>query len=217
MHEDPHAGQPIAVLGKPLGESHAVMIMVHGRNAGPTAIMSLCPVLDREDFTYLAPAAADGTWYPHSFMAERATNEPFLSSALDFLGRIVDDLIARGIRRDHILLLGFSQGACLTAEFAYRNAARYGGIIVFSGGLIGPAGTTWDSQADFTGTRVFLGCSDSDAHIPRNRVAETAAVFTRMNAAVTEKIYRGMGHAVNPDEIRHAQLLMDAVLAERTP
>ena len=191
------------------------MIMVHGRNAAPSSILDLVPRFDRPAWTYLAPAAANHTWYPYSFMAETARNEPALSSALAALERLVEDVAARGIRREHLVLLGFSQGACLTAEFAVRHASRasgrYGGIVVFSGGLIGPPGTTWDHPGSFDGAPVFLGCSDVDAHVPKARVDESAAVFARMGADVTARIYAGMGHLVNDDEIAFAQRVMDRV------
>lgn len=213
----PHAEQPVATAGKPLGESHAAMIMVHGRNAAPGNILDLCPVLDRPEFSYLAPAAAGNTWYPYSFMAERESNEPGLSSGLEVLRRLVHRVLDAGIRREHLVLLGFSQGACLTAEFAVRNAARYGGVIAYSGGLIGPPGTTWEYPGRFDGTPVFLGSSDVDPHIPLSRVDESAAVFGGMGAAVTRRIYPGMGHLVNDDEIAFTRELMDRILAERPP
>src|SRR5438128_4374244 len=147
--DDLHRGQPVATAGMPLGESRAVMIMVHGRNAAPRNILDLAQRLDRPAWTYLAPAAARNTWYPHSFMAEISTNEPALSSALGVIERLVGDVKARGIRQDQIVLLGFSQGACLTAECAVRHAGRYGSIIIYSGGLIGAPGTTWRHPAAF--------------------------------------------------------------------
>lgn len=210
----PHEGQPVATTGARLGESHAVMIMVHGRNAGPHNILDVARALDRPRFTFLAPAAADNTWYPLSFMADMSRNEPGLSSGLAVLRALVDDVVSRGIRREHIVLLGFSQGACLTAEFAVRNADRYGGVVVYSGGLIGPSGTTWDNPGSFDGTPVFLGCSDIDSHVPKHRVDESAAVFARMGAAVTKRIYPGMGHLVNDDEIAFTRDLMDVILAD---
>ena len=146
-------------------------------------------------------------------MSEISTNEPALSSALRVLERLIDEVKARGIRQDQIVLLGFSQGACLTAEFAVRNAGRYGGIIVYSGGLIGAPGTTWIHPAAFDGTPVFLGCSDTDAHVPKARIEESDDVFSRMGARVTTRIYPAMGHVINDDEIRAAQTLMDRVLA----
>lgn len=210
---DPHAGQPIERLGPPPGPGGAVVIMVHGRNATARSILELAPVLDRPGFTYLAPQAAGNTWYPWSFMAETERNEPYLSSALRLLERLVSDVLEAGTPRERIVLLGFSQGACLTGEFAVRNAGRYGGVVLYSGGLIGPPGTTWDLPGSFDSTPVFLGCSDIDPHIPLERLNESAAVFERMGAAVEKRIYPRMGHTVNPDEIRATQRLLDAVLA----
>jgi predicted esterase len=210
---DVHRGQPIAAAGAPLGGSRAVMIMVHGRNAAPKNILDLVPRLDRPSWTFLAPAAANNTWYPYSFMAETVMNEPALSSALHALERLVADVQALGIRREQIMLLGFSQGACLTAECAVRGPARYGGIMICSGGLIGAPGTTWGYPGSFDGTPVFLGCSDADAHVPKTRVDESAEVFARMGAQVTKRMYPGMGHLVNEDEIVFTQSVMDRVLA----
>jgi predicted esterase len=210
MSLDPHAGQPVVEAGKPLGRAPAAAILVHGRNAGPPNILDLLPRLDRPGLTYLAPAAADRTWYPHSFMADVESNEPGLSSGLLVLAALVARAEAAGIPRSRVVLMGFSQGACLTAEFAIRHAARFGGVVLFSGGAIGPPGTTWDYPGRFDGTPVFLGCSDRDSHVPEIRVAETAELFRRMGADVTKRIYPGMGHLVNDDEIRVAQRILDA-------
>jgi predicted esterase len=209
---DPHGGQPVGQWGAPLGESPAVMIMVHGRNAAPRNILDVARVLDRPAFTHLAPGAAGNTWYPYSFMADTAQNEPGLTSGLTTLKELVDRVVDRGIRRRNVMLLGFSQGACLTVEFAVRNATRYGGVVAYSGGLIGPPGTTWEYDGSFEDTPVFLGCSDVDSHVPLERVEESAAVFERMGAAVEKRIYPKMGHLVNEDEIRFVQKLMDDVL-----
>ena len=185
--------------------------MVHGRGAGPANILDLVPRLGRPGFTYLAPTAAGRTWYPNSFMADTATNEPWLSSALRALDRVVSEAIARGVATERIVLLGFSQGACLMSEYAAGHAARYGGVVIFSGGLIGPPGTAWNYGGSFDGTPVFLGCSDPDAHVPRARVEESAAVFTRMGASVDMRVYPGMGHLVNDDEVSAARELLDSV------
>lgn len=209
----PHEGQPLVSAGEPLGQGKVVLIMVHGRGAAPANILDLVPRLNRAGLTYLAPAAAGKTWYPYSFMAERQTNEPGLSSGLEVLGRVVDEVLAAGVSSDRIVLLGFSQGACLTSEFAVRNARRYGGIIAYTGGLIGPPGTIWEYPGSFDDTPVFLGCSDVDAHIPKERVEETAAVFARMGATVSKRLYTGMGHLVNDDEIAFAQRLLDGLTA----
>ena len=209
---EPHGGQSVITAGVALEESHAAVIMVHGRGAGPHNILDLVPRLNRPAFSYLAPAAAGSTWYPFSFMADTAKNEPGLSSALQVLDDLVKSVIARGVPADRLVLLGFSQGACLTAEFAARHATRYGGVIIFSGGLIGAPGTTWNHPGSFAGTPVFLGDSDVDAHVPKDRVDESAVVFARMGAAVDKRIYPGMGHLVCDNEIAAAQGILDRVL-----
>ena len=196
-----------------------LVVMLHGRGAGPENILELVPHLDRPQFQYVAPAAPNRTWYPYSFMAEIEKNEPHLSTALATIGAAVEDAERSGVPRNRIVLLGFSQGACLSTEFMIRNAARFGGLIAFSGGAIGPPGTTWDKWAaqsaehrNFAGTPMFFGCSDVDAHIPETRVRESAAVCERMGAKVMTKIYPGMGHLVSDDEIVHAQMVLDEVL-----
>ena len=186
--------------------------MLHGRGAGPENILELVPHLDRPEFEYVAPAAPNRTWYPYSFMAEIEKNEPHLSNALAAVGGAVAAAEKRGVPRDRIVLLGFSQGACLATEFMIRNASRFGGLIAFSGGAIGPPGTTWQASGKFDGTPMFFGCSDVDAHVPEIRVRESAAACERMGAKVTTKIYPGMGHLVNDDEISHAKMLLDEVL-----
>ena len=186
--------------------------MVHGRGAGPENVLDLVPALGHAGATYLAPAAANRTWYPFSFMADIAKNEPSLSSALSVLAALVSDVEGAGIARDHIVMLGFSQGACLTTEFAIRNASRFGGIVAFSGGAIGPPGTAWNHPGRFDGTPVFFGCSDVDAHVPADRVRESADVCARMGADVTTRIYPGMGHLVNDDEIAWARALLDSLI-----
>lgn len=185
--------------------------MIHGRNAGPENILSLVPALGQDDLTYLAPAAAGRTWYPLAFLAPTNENEPHLSAALATIAQLLADVAGRGIGPERVALLGFSQGACLAAEFAVRHAKRYGAVIVFTGGVIGPPGTTWTQPGAFDGTPVFLGSSDVDAHVPLWRVEETAAVFARMGADVETRIYPQMGHLVNEDEIGHARQLLNAI------
>lgn len=210
---EPHGGQPVAEAGAPLGQGRAVVILAHGRNAGPENILDLVPRLARPALTYLAPAAAGRTWYPFSFLAPIADNEPGLSSALAVLASLVTRAEAAGVPRSRIVLAGFSQGACLTAEFACRDASRFGGVVVFSGGLIGPPGTTWPDAGSLDGTPVFLGCSDRDSHVPEARVRESADVFTRRGAVVDLRIYPAMGHLVNEDEIAAAQAILDGASA----
>jgi predicted esterase len=206
---DPHADQPVTVAGAPLSESRRAVVMIHGRNASPRNILDLASRLDRPRFTFVAPAAAQHTWYPFSFLEPVPKNEPYLTSAINRLKRVVDDLADADVPDNRIVLLGFSQGACLAAEFVYRHARQLGGLVLFSGGLIGPPGTTWRTDRSLAGTPVFLGCSDVDAHVPKWRVDETARVFEHMHADVTERIYPGMGHVVCDDEIEFAQTLLD--------
>jgi predicted esterase len=189
----------------------ALVVMLHGRNAGPENILDLVPRLARPHFDYVAPAAPGRTWYPYSFMAEFEKNEPFLSNALLQVRTVVEDAERSGVARNRIVLLGFSQGACLATEFMIRHASRFGGLIAFSGGAIGPPGTAWNYPGDFAGTPMFFGCSDVDAHVPEERVRESAAVCEKMSAQVTLRIYRGMGHLINDDEIAHAQRLLDGI------
>jgi predicted esterase len=211
---DPHAGQPVLVQGPGLAASRAAMILLHGRNAGPENILELARAFPHPAFTFLAPAAAGRTWYPLSFLSELSRNEPGLSSGL----RVIDGLLAQaeaaGVPRQRVMVLGFSQGACLSSEFVVRHPGRYGGLIALSGGLIGPPGTRWDGPGDLGGTPVFLGCSDTDPHVPRDRVEESAAVFARRGAGVTCRIYPGLGHEVNQDELQFVRDLMREVAGE---
>lgn len=206
----PHGEEPVVEQGEPLGKA-PVLIMVHGRGAAPPNILELVPRLGRQGWTYLAPTAAGRTWYPYSFMADQAQNEPGLSSGLDVLTRLLDRVMKAGVPSSRIVLLGFSQGACLTAEFAARNPHRYGGVLVFSGGLIGAPGSIQQHPGSFGGTPIFLGCSDVDSHVPRTRVEESAEIFTKMGATTTCRIYPGMGHLVSDDEILFAQGVMAEV------
>jgi predicted esterase len=207
----PHAGGPVGVEGAPLGKGRGAVIMVHGRGAGARNILDLAHALDRPEFTWIAPEATGNTWYPNSFMAPQEANQPGLSSGLAVIRTLLDRVEAAGVPRDTVVLLGFSQGACLASEFAYRNPGRYGGVVVYSGGLIGPPGTGWETEGSFAETPVFLGCSDVDPHVPLERVDDSARVFGAMGAKVTKRIYPGMGHLVNDDELQLTRDILDAL------
>ena len=199
--DDPHRGRPVLAGGPPLDRAPAAVVMIHGRGATAASILSLAEEFGRPDLAYLAPQAAGNTWYPHSFLAPIPSNEPSLSSALAAIGAVLDRIAAAGLPAERVVVLGFSQGACLALEFAARNARRYGGLVGLSGGLIGPDGTPRDYPGSLAGTPVFLGCSDVDAHIPVARVHESADILRRLGGEVTARIYPGMGHTVNQDEI----------------
>lgn len=213
MPRDPHRDQPILVWGPPRAEAAGAMLLVHGRGGSRGDMQALARDLDRPRFACLAPAAAGRTWYPYSFLEPIKRNEPHLSSALRLLDVALAKAVAGGVPSARIVVIGFSQGACLALEFAARNARRYGAVIGFTGGLIGPDGTPRDYGGTFDGTPVFLGSSDVDPHVPKRRVDETAAAFRRLGANVTERIYPGLGHTINADEIAAARSLLDGVLA----
>jgi len=203
-----HQNSPLHTSGTPLDQASAALILLHGRGASAQEILFLGELLDLPGFAVLAPQATGNTWYPQRFMTPIAGNQPWLDSAL----RLVADLIAyiqnAGIPKERVVLGGFSQGACLASEFVVRNARRYGGLLAFSGGLIGPPGTEWSYPGSLEGTPAFLGCSDRDPHIPLERVHETAGVLARYGADVSTKIYPNLAHTVHPDEIERARELL---------
>lgn len=217
MARDPHRDQPILRSGAPLDEAAGIMIMVHGRGGSPRDMLALSLELDRPQLSCLAPTAAGGSWYPYSFLEPLERNAGPLNSALRLLQAALDKATAAGFPAERVVLLGFSQGACLALEFAARNARRFGGIVGLSGGLIGPEGTPRDYPGAFDGTPVFLGCGDSDPHVPKRRVDESASVLERMGCVVTKRIYQGMGHTLNADELAAVRDLLDHFLAGKGP
>src|SRR6266568_5352836 len=192
----PHQGQPVLESGESLDRARAAMILTHGRGASATDIMTIAAEVMFPGVAYLAPQAAGSTWYPNPFTAPLEANEPYLSSALEVLSALLGRVM-KTIPADRVVLLGFSQGACLTLEFAARNARKYGGVVGMSGGLIGPDGTPRDYPGNFEQTSLFIGCSDIDPHIPKKRVEESAEVLRRLGGDVTARLYPRMGHMVN--------------------
>jgi len=191
----------VLVKGKKLGEAERVLVMLHGRGANAEDILSLANYLNISEYTLLAPQATGNSWYPNSFLAPPHMNEPWLSSAIDILDDITDDINENGIDDKNIFYLGFSQGACLTLEYVTRNAKKYGGVVAFTGGLIGDKIYEQNYSGDFESTPVFIGTSDPDPHVPVQRVIDSTRILKTMNALVTEKIYKNMGHTINEDEI----------------
>jgi predicted esterase len=205
---DPHTGQPVLRAGPAPADARLAAILLHGRGAAARDILGLSREFNAVGVMYLAPEASGQTWYPYSFLAPIEQNEPGITSGLRVIARLLQELEQQGIPADRVVLMGFSQGACLASEFAARHARRYAGVVALSGGLIGPPGTPRNYEGSFDGTPVFLGCSDSDPHIPLERVNESSAAFRRMGATVDERIYPRMGHTVNRDEIEAIDALL---------
>lgn len=198
---DPHAGGDVAVAGAPLQHASGAVVMLHGRGATAESILTLAAELRVPGMAFIAPQATGNAWYPLSFLAPTAQNEPWLSSALATVGRTVRDIEEAGIPAERIFLLGFSQGACLASEWVARNARRYGGLFALSGGLIGDDSASRDYAGSLDGMPAFFGCSDIDAHIPASRVEESGRILEGLGARVDVRLYPGMGHTVNADEI----------------
>jgi len=198
----------VITAGTPLAEAKKVLIMIHGRGAAAQDILSLSRHLDVEDFALLAPQADGNSWYPLSFLAPPQDNEPHYSASLAALSAIVTELDAQGITRQQIYFLGFSQGACLALEFTTRNASKFGGVVAFTGGLIGDRIYTENYSGSFEGTPMFIGTSNPDFHVPVQRVLDTEAVLKNMGASVTVKVYDNMPHTIIQDEIDLANQLV---------
>jgi phospholipase/carboxylesterase len=206
-------GPLVRSAGEPLGRAKFALLLMHGRGAQAEDILSLAAQLAQPGFSYLAPQAVGNTWYPNRFLDPLASNEPWLTSALFTVGDVLGNIIQAGIPPERIMLLGFSQGACLTLEFAARNAKRYGGVVGLSGALIGPDDTQRNYQGSLAGTPVFLGCSDADFHVPKERVQQAADVLRHLGGVVTERLYPNLDHSVNQDEIDFVRGLMHELIA----
>ena len=215
MIQGPHQGQPLLQAGESIDQAKAAMVIMHGRGATAKDILELVADLKQPGFAYLAPQAAGNAWYPNSFLAPLDSNEPALTSALLTIKNILIKLEEAAIPIEHTIVLGFSQGACLTLEFVARNARRYGGVVGLSGGLIGPDGTLRDYTGTLAGTPIFLGCSDKDPFVPKERVESSAAILQKLGGDVNAKLYTNLAHTVNPDEIRAIRTMMGTLTTEK--
>ena len=209
----PHQSMTMVETGVPIDKAKAAMIMIHGRGASCESILSLATEIDaRDEIAFLAPRAQSNTWYPYSFLAPTVQNQPHLNSGLQAVFDAMNYALENGIPKDKIFFLGFSQGACLASEFVARHPARYAGVFALSGGVIGDSVNPQLYSGDLENTPYFVGCSDVDAHIPLERVNESAALYEKLNADVTKKIYPGMAHTINSDEITHINTIINSVL-----
>lgn len=212
---NPHKGQRVLSGGAPLAKARAALVLIHGRGATAEDILGLGEEAAEgiQGVALLAPQAAGNTWYPQRFLAPLAQNEPYLGSALGVVAGLMGDVARAGVAFDRIMLIGFSQGACLSLEFAARNPRRYGAAVGLSGALIGPPGSPRPQVGSLAGTPVYLGCSDRDAHIPLSSVEESAGILAGMGARVTKSIFPGMGHTVNAEELSVVQGLVRDLVA----
>jgi phospholipase/carboxylesterase len=209
--EGPHQKSRTVKAGVKPEQADGVIVMIHGRGATAESIIPLANEFDAENFHFVAHQASGNTWYPYSFMAPSKQNEPGISSGLQAIFNIVSDLESKGLPKEKIIILGFSQGACLATEFVARHPAKYGGLIAFSGGMIGNGDSVNPDiyNGSLDGTPYFVGCSDNDAHIPVERVEESVKVMEKLGASVNKKIYPAMGHTIIRDEIEEAQKIID--------
>jgi len=213
MPRDPHKDQPIFAWGAPLAEAPGAVILLHGRAGAVDDMRALIAQVDRPQFACIAPAAQGRSWYPYSLLEPLQRNAGSLNSALRIVKAALEKATAGGLPIDRVVLVGVSQGASVALEFAARNARRYGGIVALSGALMGPEGTPRDYPGAFDGTPVFLGSGDIDPHVPKRRVTETESVFKQLGGNVTKRIYSGLGHTTNDDEIAVVRAMLDEVVA----
>ena len=202
--DGPHQSQPLVTGGAAPEDADAAVVAIHGRGATARSILDLAKQASRgrDDVALLAPQAARNTWYPNSFLAPTASNQPGLDSGLQAIADAISTATDGGVPPERVMTVGFSQGACISSEFLARNARRTGGHAALSGGVVGPDDTQRDYDGTLDGTPVFLGCSDRDPHIPLERVHETREIFEDLGGDVDERIYEGMGHGVNEEELQ---------------
>lgn len=205
MRDNIHVAQPVKRLGTDLKDAKLVVLLLHGRGTDADSMVPIARILEMKDVHFILPQATSNRWYPQSAFSPIEENEPDLSYALERIDMLVQELMSNGMAYEQIVFGGFSQGACLTSEYVARNARRYGGLFVFSGALIGPPGTSRDYPGSLDGTPIFIGGSDVDPWIPNYAIHETVATFERMNAEVDFRVYPGMAHTVNQEEINAAR------------
>jgi predicted esterase len=208
VSNDPHKDGPVLRAGKPLEAATGAVILLHGRGGSADDILSLANELYLPDLAYLAPQAAANTWYPNSFLAPVAQNEPWRTSALRKIETTLQMVNGAGIPLERIVLGGFSQGACLATEFVATHPRQYAGLIVFTGGLLGPAGAELTHEGDLYGTPAFFGSGDPDPHVPWQRVQESAEILAGMGAVVTARRYPNRAHTISAEEVDLAKALI---------
>jgi phospholipase/carboxylesterase len=197
----------IVTAGVPVENAKSALVMIHGRGASAQSMTPLSSYLNTKDMAVFAPQASRHSWYPTSFIAPVEENQPALDSALEVISGLVQDIIKAGIPAEQIYFLGFSQGACLTLEYVTRNAMKYGGVIAFTGGLIGKDLQMENYKGDFKQTPVLITTGNPDAHVPLKRVKESASVMEKMNGKMHLIVYPAKQHTITNEEIDVANQL----------
>ncbi|MFW5758737.1 MAG: alpha/beta hydrolase [Bacteroidota bacterium] len=192
--------------GTPLEKAENAMVFIHGRGAPPEDILSLADFFAKDKTYIVAPEAQHYIWYPYSFLAPESYNQPWLDSAITNITQLIET-IAKKVPFDKIFIMGFSQGACLTSEITARNARRYAGIGIFTGGLIGEVVDERRYKGDFSETPVYVSNGDSDAYIPAERTERTAEIIKSMGAKLVKDIFPGRLHTIQMKEIQKAKNL----------
>jgi phospholipase/carboxylesterase len=188
-------------VGLSLSEAKKAIIMIHGRGATAESILSLVPHLNLTDYAILAPQANPSSWYPFGFMTSDEGNKVALDNSLKLLSQVWDEIVATGIPAENVFVAGFSQGACLSLEFAARNAQKMGGVVAFTGGLIGGKLKPEIYSGDFQGTPIYIGSSDRDFHVPASRINESADLLRKMGANVSVELFDDPDHTIRTKEI----------------
>jgi phospholipase/carboxylesterase len=217
LPEDPHREAEIFQAGAESGQASGVMLLLHGRGASAPDILSLGQEVAPSDLTLIAPEAAGNNWYPYSFLSPLSQNEPWLSSALHLVERLVQQSLSDGTPAERIVLCGFSQGACLATEFVARRPRRYGALLAFTGGLIGPPGSDLRHPGNLDGVSALFSSGDPDPHVPWTRVEESARELRGMGADVQIQRYPGRPHTIVPQEVTAARNLVKQVFARYMP
>jgi phospholipase/carboxylesterase len=211
MNSGPHFKQAILTAGTPVADSKGVLILLHGRGASAEDIIGLGDQIAPAGWAMIAPQAANHTWYPYSFLAPREENEPYLTSALSRVAFALDTALSAGIEAKKVVVAGFSQGACLATEFVGRNPLRYGGLVAFTGGLIGSADVPLTLSGDLAGTPVLLSSGDPDPHVPWSRVQQSGDLLRQINASVSLRRYPGRPHTIGEEELQIAREMLLSV------
>jgi len=210
---DPHAPESLLTGGVPIAQAAIALVLVHGRGGSADGMLPIARAAGAVDAVLITPRAAGGSWYPNRFLSPKASNEPYLSSALNSVQRAIDSAVDGGIPVERIVLVGFSQGACLLLEYAARHGRRFGGVAALAGALIGDAQDVRADAGDLAGTPILLACGDADDHIPEARVRASADLLESRGAAIDLRIYPGIGHTVVGDQLDALRAMIDAVRA----